>query len=112
MITGKDALTEIEKRKEMIAAAHATSAPDDGDEDDCNKVKEKERDNNIGELKTYKLEELLNKEFCKSNGIDYCKREIYLSDQDFENIFQMKKEEFDQLKPWKKNSLKRKYKLF
>jgi len=39
-------------------------------------------------------------------------REYYLSDIEFEDIFEMTKTEFQNLKKWKKNNLKKQKKLF
>ena len=40
------------------------------------------------------------------------RKESYLSDEEFEKIFKMTKEEFENLKSWKKIQLKKQYRLF
>ena len=117
LLAEKEALVEIEKRKDILAAIQEEK----NKENEKEKEKEREEEKNQGETsvnsiveskKTYTLKELMDKEFCRLNRIDNCKRETYLCDQDFENTFKMSKKQFEQLKPWKKKSLKQKYKLF
>jgi len=45
-------------------------------------------------------------------GIDRDNRERYLSDDDFQKLFQMDKATFDGLPPWKKKRMKSKLGLF
>jgi hypothetical protein len=47
-----------------------------------------------------------------SNGVDLAKREIYLSDADFQANFGMDKEAWGKLAGWKKTGLKKKAGLF
>ena len=117
LLAEKEALVEIEKRKDILASIQEEK----NKENEKEKEQEREEAKNKGETsvnsivelkKTCTLKELMDKEFCRLNRIDSCKRETYLCDQDFENIFKMNKKQFEQLKPWKKKSLKQKYKLF
>lgn len=45
-------------------------------------------------------------------GIDVTEKEMYLSDEDFEMVFRMSKEEYDKLPAWKRNNLRREKNLF
>ncbi|EAR90820.1 LIM domain protein (macronuclear) [Tetrahymena thermophila SB210] len=46
------------------------------------------------------------------SDVDFTKKEVYLSDQEFHKIFQMNKQEFAALKAWRQKELKQKHKLF
>ena len=48
----------------------------------------------------------------KIEGLDYTSREQYLSPNDFQQYFQMTKEEFSKLPKWKRDKAKRSLKLF
>jgi len=50
------------------------------------------------------LEELKN----PIDGVEFTTREQWLSDGDFQNLFSMSKDEFKELKQWKKIALKKK----
>ena len=56
----------------------------------------------------YSLEELK----AGMDGVDLTKREQYLSPEDFESMFGMSKEEFNGLRKWKQQLLKKKVGLF
>ena len=45
-------------------------------------------------------------------GLDYTKREMYLSSTEFHSIFGMSYSEFELLPPWKRTNLKRENRLF
>lgn len=46
------------------------------------------------------------------DGVDPCNKEKHLSNAEFEKYFKMTKEEYEKVKPWKREVLKRKLKLF
>jgi hypothetical protein len=46
------------------------------------------------------------------DGIDYTQREQYLSPDDFEEVFDMSKEEFSNLRKWRQQEMKKKVGLF
>ncbi|KAL4459834.1 hypothetical protein ABPG74_003360 [Tetrahymena malaccensis] len=46
------------------------------------------------------------------SDIDFTKKEAYLSDEEFQKVFQMNKQEFGVLKAWRQKELKQKHKLF
>jgi supervillin len=56
----------------------------------------------------YTLEELQ----ARPEEVDHSRLEAYLSDEDFENILKMGKEEFKKLQSWKQNELKKAVGLF
>eukprot|EP00736_Rhodelphis_marinus_P009162 Rmarinus@m.12752 len=45
-------------------------------------------------------------------GVDWSKREAYLSDEEFAKVFGMPRAAFSQMRPWRRNLLKREVKLF
>lgn len=59
---------------------------------------------------TYPLEEILQRPL--PEGVDPTQLEIYLSASDFLKLFEMSKEEFEELPAWKKTSLKKEKGLF
>lgn len=56
--------------------------------------------------------EKLKKQNKYDKNIDIRNRELHLSDSEFQKIFNMTKNEFNNLKDWKKKELKKKYLLF
>ena len=57
----------------------------------------------------FKLEELQNN---APKGVNSNRRQDYLDDKTFEQVFKMKREEFEKLKDWKQRDLKKANKLF
>jgi len=57
---------------------------------------------------TYTVEELQE----RPEGVDLSKLETYLSDDDFENLLKMSREDFSKLQAWKKTELKKQAGLF
>jgi len=51
-------------------------------------------------------------QFCERNGVDIHKRELYVSDEDFQALFKMSREDLDSLPEWKKKQLKKKHGIF
>jgi len=45
-------------------------------------------------------------------GIDPTKKELYLENTVFEEVFKMKRDDYDKLKDWKKVELRKKFGLF
>ena len=65
------------------------------------------------EYKIYSYELLIqNKNNNYPSDVIISQREYYLPDIEFEDIFKMTKNEFQNLKKWKQNSLKKQKKLF
>lgn len=63
--------------------------------------------------KIYSYEKLmLNKDNNYPSDVIISQRESYLSNVEFEEIFNMTKDDFKKLKKWKQNNLKKKNKLF
>jgi hypothetical protein len=59
---------------------------------------------------TYSYMELTSENLPK--GIDVSQKEIYLSDEDFESIFNMKKEDYEKIPSWRRETLKKKVRLY
>lgn len=64
---------------------------------------------NEGDTAYYTADQLRRQEI---PGLDYKNREIYLHPDEFKQIFEMTKEEFNELPKWKRTNMKRKKKLF
>jgi len=45
-------------------------------------------------------------------GIDVSQKEIYLSDEEFESVFKMKKEDYEKIPSWRRETLKKKVLLY
>ncbi|KAM7505452.1 hypothetical protein LguiB_004356 [Lonicera macranthoides] len=60
----------------------------------------------------YSYEQVRTKSEDPVMSIDFKKREAYLTDEEFEGIFEMPKEAFYKLPKWKQDMLKKKYDLF
>jgi len=58
------------------------------------------------------LEELQDPKIWKAKGVDPLTREQHLSDEEFQNLFKMSKDEFAGLPDWKKKGEKKKHGLF
>ncbi|GAB5369862.1 hypothetical protein AAMO2058_001443100 [Amorphochlora amoebiformis] len=66
-----------------------------------------------GKNKHYSLKTLQDAEECKTLGVDIQKRENYLSDDDFNTVFEgMTRSEVAGMADWKRNQMKRKHQLF
>ncbi|KAG6504000.1 hypothetical protein ZIOFF_036324 [Zingiber officinale] len=61
---------------------------------------------------TYSYERLKSNSSSPVRGIDYKRREVYLSDAEFQNVFGMTRELFNQQPKWKQDVQKRKKDLF
>ncbi len=70
-------------------------------------------DHNRTDRKIYSYKILIqNKENKYPSDIDISKRETYLSEIEFKEVFKMTIIEFNRLKKWKQIKLKKEYKLF
>jgi len=59
---------------------------------------------------TYSYSELTSDSLPK--GIDVTQKEIYLSDEEFENVFNMKKEDYEKIPSWRRETIKKKFGLY
>merc|ERR1712150_65664 len=67
----------------------------------------------LGHTKVFlTIEEIKGEGGRKPKDFDIYNKEKYLSDDDFEKVFKMKREDFLKLKRWRRNKLKKKYGLF
>ncbi|KAK8562117.1 hypothetical protein V6N13_148759 [Hibiscus sabdariffa] len=81
---------------------------------DSEQKKEREQDENgSGSTQsTFSYEQLKAKSENPVTGIDFKRREAYLSDEEFQTVFGMEKEAFYKLPKWKQDMLKKKVDLF
>lgn len=75
-------------------------------------VSQEETANENGGQTTFSYERLISKSTDPVRGIDYKRRETYLSDDEFQTVFSMTKDEFYQQPRWKQELQKRKADLF
>jgi hypothetical protein len=68
--------------------------------------------NENGGETTFSYDRLISKSTNPVRGIDYKRRETYLSDSEFQTVFGITKEEFYQQPGWKQELQKRKHDLF
>ncbi|KAG0489608.1 hypothetical protein HPP92_006471 [Vanilla planifolia] len=114
-------LTAEQKKSESedsLKIETATSeAGDTGESESENNGRDEESnpDSNIeehGDESTYSYERLKAKSRKPVTGIDYKRREAYLSDEEFRSVFGMTKQAFYQQPKWKQDMQKRKVDLF
>ncbi|GAV87443.1 LOW QUALITY PROTEIN: Gelsolin domain-containing protein/VHP domain-containing protein, partial [Cephalotus follicularis] len=86
----------------------------ESNEEDIEPKQETERDENgsEGSASTFSYDQLKAKSENPVTGIDFKRREAYLSDEDFQTVFGMTKEAFYKLPKWKQDMQKRKVDLF
>ncbi|GER25867.1 villin 2 [Striga asiatica] len=98
---------DIEENKEIPKVVEP--APETNGEDE-----EANRDENGSEdtQSTFSYEQLKSKSENPVTGIDFKRREAYLSDEEFKSVLGMAKEAFYKLPKWKQDMLKRKVDLF
>ncbi|KAF7804071.1 villin-3-like isoform X1 [Senna tora] len=101
---------------EVVAEAKETGdlAPETGSNGDLEPKQEIVEDGNDGQSsqRTFSYDQLKTKSTNPVSGIDFKRREAYLSDEDFQTVFGMKKEAFYKLPKWKQDMQKRKADLF
>nr|XP_043638185.1 villin-2-like [Erigeron canadensis] len=100
---GSEATNETETSEPTLETNEQESSTKETDET------EKDCENSQS---SYTYEQLKAKSTNPVTGIDYKKREAYLSDEEFEDVFNMTKEAFYKLPRWKQDQLKRKVDLF
>ncbi|XP_062211321.1 villin-2-like isoform X2 [Phragmites australis] len=83
-----------------------------GDERTETDVSQEQTAHENGGKTTYSYDRLISKSTNPVKGIDYKRRETYLSDNEFETVFGMTKEEFYQQPGWKRELQKRKADIF
>ncbi|KAM7524502.1 hypothetical protein LguiA_014404 [Lonicera macranthoides] len=87
--------------------------PEINGEDSTPKIEAEQDENNSGSAQsTFSFERLQAKSTNPVTGIDFKRREAYLSEEEFKIVFGMMKEAFYKLPKWKQDMLKRKVDLF
>ncbi|CAO2181728.1 unnamed protein product [Urochloa humidicola] len=94
--------------QEKDAAVDVAPSESDGAEAEA---PEEETTENVGEA-TFSYDRLISKSTDPVRGIDYKRREAYLSDSEFQTVFGMTKDAFYQQPNWKQELQKRKADLF
>lgn len=102
-ITSLMTLNESSKKDSSIAATVDTEH-----ENGPVKVKETCADVSVNKRKTYTIEELKN----PIDGVDWAKREDFLSDEDFKTHLGVSREEFHSMASWKRQNAKKKAGIF
>ncbi|KAF7819033.1 villin-3-like isoform X1 [Senna tora] len=91
-------------------AEDAELAPETGDNGDSEPKQESMEDENVipSTDETFSYDQLKNHSENPVSGIDYKRREAYLSDDEFESVFGMTKEAFYEIPKWKQDMQKKK----
>jgi len=95
-------------RQEKDAAVDGAPSDTDGA---VAETREEETTENVGEA-TFSYDRLISKSTDPVRGIDYKRREAYLSDSEFQSVFGMTKDAFYRQPNWKQELQKRKADLF
>ncbi|KAL5209085.1 hypothetical protein ABZP36_004708 [Zizania latifolia] len=111
-----DAVSPQSEAAESSEFSADKDAPGDGASSEGGRIEpdvsqEQTANENGGET-TFSYDRLISKSTNPVRGIDYKRRETYLSDSEFQTVFGMPKEEFYQQPRWKQELQKRKADLF
>ncbi|XP_010554831.1 PREDICTED: villin-3 isoform X2 [Tarenaya hassleriana] len=108
-----EASDEVAEAKEEEQVSHA-AAEANAEESEANQGTEEHGDSSesvaIGAIFSY--EQLRAKSENPVTGIDFKRREAYLSEEEFQTVFGMTKEAFNKLPRWKQDLMKKKVDLF
>ncbi|XP_012470662.1 villin-2 [Gossypium raimondii] len=83
-----------------------------GEDSEPKQEREQDENGNGSTQSTFSYEQLKAKSENPVTGIDFKRREAYLSDEEFQAVFGMEKEAFYKLPKWKQDMLKKKVDLF
>ncbi|KAA3457124.1 villin-2 [Gossypium australe] len=83
-----------------------------GEDSEPKQEREQDENGNGSTQSTFSYEQLKAKSENPVTGIDFKRREAYLSDEEFQDVFGMEKEAFYKLPKWKQDMLKKKVDLF
>ncbi|XP_075512796.1 villin-3-like [Primulina tabacum] len=108
---------ETEHRKEVLEVKEETETSEaivEFNGGESGSKPDADQDENVSETSqsTFSYERLKAKSDDPVMGIDYKRREAYLSDEEFQSVFEMTKNAFYKLPKWKQDMLKRKVDLF
>ncbi|KVH94754.1 Gelsolin domain-containing protein [Cynara cardunculus var. scolymus] len=101
-----------EEESSMKQTTEDSSTKQTTEDSSTKQIHEQEEGGGVDIQTSYSYEQLNTKSKNPITGIDYKKREAYLSPEEFEAIFKMTKEAFYQLPRWKQDQNKKKVDLF
>ncbi|XVF07216.1 hypothetical protein REPUB_Repub06bG0119400 [Reevesia pubescens] len=110
----KSEVDPSEEDSQEVAEAKETAVVSETNGEESEPKQEIEQDENgSGSTQsTFSYEQLKAKSENPVTGIDFKRREAYLSDEEFQTVFRMEKEAFYKLPKWKQDMLKKKVDLF
>ncbi|CAL5423308.1 unnamed protein product [Camellia sinensis] len=115
-IKSENALSEVEDSKEdsEVKETEVAEPVEESNGDDSESKQDVEQDENGSEtnLSTFSYEQLRAHSENPVTGIDFKRREAYLSDEEFQAVLGMPKEEFYKLPRWKQDRHKKTFDLF
>ncbi|KAK3217866.1 hypothetical protein Dsin_011836 [Dipteronia sinensis] len=106
--------SESEASQGVAELKEVEEASSENNGEDSEKNQETEQDDNGSEtgLRTFSYDQLKARSENPVTGIDFKRREAYLSDEEFQSIFGKTKEAFYKLPKWKQDMQKKKFDLF
>ncbi|KAI9161666.1 hypothetical protein LWI28_019501 [Acer negundo] len=106
--------SESEASQGVAELKEVEEASSENNGEDSEKNQETEQDDNGSEtgLRTFGYDQLKARSENPVTGIDFKRREAYLSDEEFQSIFGKTKEAFYKLPKWKQDMQKKKFDLF
>ncbi|GMI63365.1 villin 2 [Hibiscus trionum] len=104
--------SEIAELQEVPEAKETGVSEINGEDSEPKQEREQDENGSGSTQSTFSYEQLKAKSENPVTGIDFKRREAYLSDEEFKTVFGMEKEAFYKLPKWKQDMLKKKVDLF
>ncbi|CAF2123653.1 unnamed protein product [Brassica napus] len=103
-----------EAKDDQVEASEEEEVPPAVEEPEVKQEETEEQDESVIEPSdaTFTYEQLKANSENAVTGIDYKRREAYLSEEEFQSVFGMEKDAFNNLPRWKQDLLKKKFDLF
>ncbi|KAG8648905.1 hypothetical protein MANES_08G051200v8 [Manihot esculenta] len=102
-----EAAAEVKETEEVASVSEST-----GEDSEPKQDMEQKENGNGSSGSTFSYDRLKARSDNPVTGIDFKRREAYLSEDEFQTVFGMKKEAFYKMPKWKQDMLKRKVDLF